>query len=164
LLSIGRSAGSTFTRSLTRRELIFRVPVRLVEPPVFSGINNRNALLQLLTTVVVSLFLFQSAFASVGMADRLSGSASPELCATLQPSSGDTGKPFIPDRTPSHHGFCCIVHNFAISFPPKISNAYLARLQFPHDLFEMWASEDIVLPRLDPSSSPQSPRAPPHSI
>jgi hypothetical protein len=157
-------AGSIYRRFLTQRGLVFRVQVRLLEPSVFSDINNRNVLLRLLTAIAVSLFLFQSAFASIGLADRHSGSASPELCATLGPSSADNGEPSVPDRTVSHHGFCCIVHTFAITFPPKISNAYLARLQFPHDLFELWASEDIAPARLGPSTSPQSPRAPPHSI
>jgi hypothetical protein len=130
---------------------------------VYSGINNKKALLRLLTAIVVSLFLFQSAFASVGLTDHHSGSVSVELCATSS-SSGDLENPVVPDRTNAHHGFCCIIHTFAISFPPKQSNADLARLQFPEDIFALWTSGEVLPHRLDPSSSPQSPRAPPLSI
>lgn len=130
---------------------------------MFSGLNNKNTLLRLLTTVVVSLFLLQSAIASIGMTDRHSGSASDEFCASSQTASGDIDKPVVPVGSVSHHSFCCVLHNAAIDFFPRISHAYLIRRQFPEDRFELSAAARAPIQRAEPSGAPQSPRAPPFS-
>jgi hypothetical protein len=128
---------------------------------VFSSLKNKNTLLHLLTKVVVSLFLLQSAIASVGMTGRHRGSASNELCASFQTASGDIDKPVVPVGFVSHHSFCCVLHNAAIDFPPRISHAYLTRRQFPGNRVELSAAAGIPDLRAEPSGAPQSPRAPP---
>jgi hypothetical protein len=135
-----------------------------MERSVFFVLTSKNTLLRLLTTIVAGLFLLQSAMASISLANPHAGQATGELCATLQPAPGEAGMPAYPGVPATHHGFCCILHAANIYFPPKISHAHLIRLQFPQELAELWASEDGIRDRREPSSAPQSPRAPPHRI
>jgi hypothetical protein len=130
---------------------------------VFPRVTNTNWLLRLLTTMVVSVFLLQSALAGGDMAARHGEGTSGEICVVSQPSSDTNGAPASPAGAASHHSFCCILHISAINIPPNESHASLIRLQFPHDTVASWLSDDAATPRREPSRTPQSPRAPPFS-
>lgn len=131
---------------------------------MFFALTSKNTLLRLLTTIVAALFLSQSAMAMISLANPHAGQGTGALCATLQPAPGDAGAPAYPDVPARHHGFCCILHAADIYFPPKISPAHLIRLPLPQEPPEPWALDDRLGGRREPSSAPQSPRAPPHRI
>lgn len=123
---------------------------------------NKNLMLRLLTAIIAGIFYMQSSLASASLTNHSNNSSFGELCATQKLSSDDVGNPTSPRLPASHHSFCCIFHTEVAYFPPKISFAYLIRLQFPEDIFELSATETVPPHRLEPSRAPQSPRAPPH--
>jgi hypothetical protein len=127
---------------------------------VSTGLANKNRLLRLLTTIVVSLFLLQSALAGGALGHV--GQTPGETCASSQPATDAGGAPSMPGAPAPHHSFCCVLHVSAIVLPQNLSHASLIRLQFPERAFESHTSADAT-PRLEPSGSPQSPRAPPFS-
>lgn len=133
---------------------------------MFSGRTNKSTLLRLLTIIVTSVFLLQSAVAGINSASH-SDNQFGVVCANPQPSSGDVGNPTSPTSPAvpvGHHGFCCVLHTVAAYFPPNLSYAYLIRLQFADDRFPLWTSEGVPSSLLEPSKAPQSPRAPPHQV
>jgi hypothetical protein len=109
--------------------------------------------------IVGCMFLAQTTFVAAQVAALGEGVVFGAVCAPQDDVIGGE-TPLLPHHNRHCQGFCCILHDGALAAPPLRPVVSVA-VGFPSEAVSPRLKTSGEAPRIEPRSSPQSPRAPP---